>query len=214
MGLRLTLLALSVAAVGGCAGTPPPDWALDAHAALQDTVAAALQGDERTEAAGFARAQRALRRAGRTDLLARAELLRCAAHAARLDGGDCPGFHGLEADATAADHAYAALLSGRLQPAQSALLPEHHRRAAAGEAGAPGSTDDPLARLVAAATLLRAGQADRATVALAVDTASAQGWQRALQAWLQAQQRMAERAGDAAEAARVQRRLEAVIGPR
>ena len=50
-----------------------------------------------------------------------------------------------------------------------------------------------------------------ASAALAVDTASAQGWRRPLLAWLRLQQLRAERAGDATEALRLGRRIELVL---
>ena len=62
------------------------------------------------------------------------------------------------------------------------------------------------------------GDDDRVTwvssldAALAVDTASAQGWRRPLIAWLTVQADQAQAAGDAGTAARARRRL-AVIAP-
>jgi hypothetical protein len=209
----LLMVALAVA-LAGCAGTPPPDWAADAKGALDRAVAAALEGNARVETVEFARARTQVARTGRPELLARVELMRCAAHAARLDIGPCAGFDALRADATAADRAYADYLAGRLEPADAPRLPEHHRRAAAGDAKALSATDDALGRLVAAATLLQSGRATPEVVAQAVDAASAQGWRRALLAWLHVQRRQAEQAGDAAEAARVQRRIDVAGGTR
>jgi len=209
----LVTLALG-ALLAGCVGTPPPDWAADAKGALDRAVAAALEGHARVEAVEFERARTQVARTGRPELLARVELVRCAAHAARLDVGPCEGFEALRADATADDRAYADYLAGRLAPPDAARLPEHHRRAAAGDAKALAVTDDALGRLVAAATLLQSGRATPDVVAQAVEAASAQGWRRALLAWLQVQRRQAERAGDAAEAARVQRRIDVAAGVR
>lgn len=207
--------ALTMAAMlAACAGTPPPDWAADAHGAMQRTQAAALAGEARIEAVEFQLALTQIARTGRTDLLARAELMRCAAHAASLAGGDCPGFEAHRADATPADIAYADYLAGRLLPADLPLLPPVHQAAARGEQGGLAAIEDSLTRLVAAATVLQAGRASDATVALAVDTASAQGWRRAVLAWLTVQQRRAEGAGDAPEAARLQRRIDAAGGTR
>ena len=209
--LQLAAAAL-IACVAGCAGTPPPEWAADAHAAMQQTVAAALDGRPRVEQDEVARAREQLSRTGRIDLLARAELLRCAAHAARLDDAGCPGFEGHRADADPADRAYADYLAGRLDAADLSLLPAAQQAAARGDAQAPARIDDPLARLVAASTLLRAGRAGPEAVALAVDAASAQGWRAALLAWLQVQKHFALRDGDAALAQRVQRRIDAAAG--
>jgi hypothetical protein len=50
-------------------------------------------------------------------------------------------------------------------------------------------------------------QASPQLVALAVDTASQQGWRRPLLAWLGVQEQLAEARGDATEAARVRRRI-------
>ena len=76
--------------------------------------------------------------------------------------------------------------------------------------GGVAGIDDPLARLISAAVMLRQQHADPALVALAVDTASGQGWRRPLLAWLGVQRQLAEARGDTAEAARVQRRMELV----
>ena len=48
----------------------------------------------------------------------------------------------------------------------------------------------------------------------AADTASAQGWRRPLLAWLDVQARLADERGDAAEAARLRRRMGLVEPPR
>ncbi len=206
-GSRFGLSALALLA--GCAGTPPPDWALEAHGAMARTLDAALQGDARVEAAEFERARAQLSRTGRPGLLARAELMRCAAHVARLDLGPCPGFESLRIDADAADRAYADHLLGRADAAAVALLPAHHQAVQRRGEAALAGVGDPPARPVGAATLLQQGRAGPGTVALAVETASERGWRRALLAWLGVQRRMAEQRGDAAEAARVQRRLDA-----
>jgi hypothetical protein len=203
------LVMLAALALASCAGTPPPGWALDAQSAMQATLAAALDGDDRLEAAEFARAKTQIGRTGRTDLLARAELMRCAAHTARLDLGPCEGFEARRVDAAPTDRAYADHLTDQLSEADAALLPAHHRALRQrGEAALPG-IEDPLGRLVGAAVLMRSGRAGPATVQVAVDTASAQGWRRALLAWLGVQRRLAEQAGDAAAAQRVQRRIDA-----
>jgi hypothetical protein len=67
---------------------------------------------------------------------------------------------------------------------------------------------DPLARLVAAGALLKAGRITPADIAAAVDTASSQGWRRPLLAWLGVQEQRARAAGDAAAVERLRRRIE------
>lgn len=71
---------------------------------------------------------------------------------------------------------------------------------------------DPLSRLVAASALVRAGQGSPEVVAMAVDTASAQGWTRPLLAWLGWSAQRAEAAGQTTEAQRLRRRM-ALLAP-
>ena len=70
-----------------------------------------------------------------------------------------------------------------------------------------------MSTLVAAGVMLQRGTLSPAVLAVAVDTASAQGWRRPLLAWLGLQLKAAEAAGDAAEAERLRRRIALVQGP-
>ena len=217
-GALTSALALAIAlaiavAIAACAGgPPPPDWQLNAHGALDRAVAAYLAGDTRLADAEFDRAQRELSRTGRADLLARAALLQCAAQVASLEQTACAGFGPYRADAPAAERAYAAYLAGQASPADLALLPPAQQAVAAAGAGAAADAAlaairDPVSRLVAAGALLLAGRASPATITLAVDTASAQGWRRPLLAWLGVAAQRADAAGAADEAARLRRRI-------
>ncbi|WP_326535889.1 hypothetical protein [Pseudorhodoferax sp.] len=195
-----------LALLAGCAARAPvPDWQGNAHAALQAAVAATLEGQPRVAEAEMARARDEIARTGRPALLARAELVLCAARVASLDLDGCPRYAALAVDAEAPERAYAAYLYGQVDAVQAALLPAAQQRAAQGAAAA--GVDDPLARLVAAAVQLRQGRASAADVEAAVQAASSQGWRRPLLAWLGAQLRGAEGAGDAGEAERIRRRL-------
>ena len=208
---HLTAL-LVVVALAGCSSTPPPpDWQMNARGALDAFTTAYMTGNARVEAE-FSRARSALSATGQPELVARAELLRCAAQVASLVLQPCDGFEPLRQDAPAAERAYAAYLAGQAQPSDAALLPADQRAALAGGAGAVKGIADPLSRLVAAGVLMRMGRATPEVMALAVDTASAQGWRRPLLAWLGVQAQRAEAAGAAEEAARIRRRM-ALVAP-
>jgi hypothetical protein len=187
---------------------------MNAKGSLERATDAYLSGNDRVEAAEFARARAEIARTGRADLLARAELTRCAARVASLVFDDCPGFAALAQDAPAAERAYAEHLAGKGTAQSAALLPPTQRDVAAGKASATslGGVADPFSRLVAAGVLFRTGQAEPAVLALAADTASAQGWRRPLLAWLNVQLKRAEAGGDAAEASRLRRRIDLVLG--
>lgn len=190
---------------------------MNAKGSAERAAEAWLVGDSRIEAAEFARVRRELSSTGRVDLLARAELLRCATRVASLVFEPCAGFEALAPDAAPAEQAYARYLMGTAQPADAALLPEAHRGLAGGNAApdaAVAAIKDPLSQLVAAGVLLRGGRATPGVLATAADTASAQGWRRPLAAWLTLQLQRAQAAGAQEEAARLQRRIDLVLGAR
>ncbi len=223
LGMRPLWRALLLcAALGACASKPPaPDWQMNAHGSSEKATQAYLTGNTRVAQQEWARARRELGSTGRLDLVARAELLRCAAQSASLalDQG-CEEFETLRLDAAAPEQAYADYLAGRkLTAAQVAVLPPAQRAVAAALAGpnaaasasALAAVEDPLSRLVAAAALLKAGQAGPETARLAVDAASAQGWRRPLIAWLTLQAEWAKAAGDLPVADHARRRLGVIV---
>lgn len=180
---RLWLLAL----LAGCSGGPvPPDWQSNSHSALNAFQSYYLKGDTRAATLEFDRAVAELRSTGRGDLVARAELLRCAVRAASLEFDNCPGFEKLRADAGAEELAYSDFLSGKNERT---------------------GTEDPLSRLVSHGVRFNSGKATPESISAAVDIASAQGWRRPLLAWLGVQEKRAEAAGDRAAAERIRRRI-------
>lgn len=210
------LLALPLLALAACGSTPPPpDWQMNARSSAESASEAWLAGNDRIDAAAFARARSEVARTARPDLVARVELLRCATRVAALDFSPCAGFEAVANDAAPAEQAYARYLSGTAAPGDAALLPAAHR-ALVGVSG-PASdavlsaVEDPQSRLIAAAVLFRRGEATPGTITQAVNTASDRGWRRPLLAWLQVQQQRAAAAGATDEAARIQRRVDLLL---
>jgi len=218
--------------LGACASAPPPpDWQANAFAALGSATSAYLEGNTRIADFEFKRARAEIARTGRLDLMARAELVRCAAQVASLDFSACTGYEALAADALPAEQHYANFLAGRWDQLKPELLPQPYRelvaqaRDTAQAAVAPGSTSatappansqlvkitDPLARLIATALLLKTERVTPTEIGLAADFASNQGWRRPLLAWLGVQLKQAQAAGDASAAASLQRRIDLVL---
>ena len=208
--LRACGAALGAAVLlSACSSKPPvPDWQMNAQASVQKATDAYLSGHARVEKLEWDRARAEVARTGRPDLLARLELLRCAAEVASLVPAPCERFEPLRADAAVPERVYADYLAGRVQPQEVALLPEAQRKVAVSpDAAALGTVQDPLSRLVAAGVLFRSGRASPAVIEVAIDTASAQGWRRPLMAWLGLQLERADAAGDQNAAAALRRRL-------
>jgi len=185
--MRAGVLA-AAALLASCAGGPT-DWQLNARAALAQYQRYYLAGDTPLAEREFAQARAEIARTGRADLLARAELVRCAIRTASLEFDDCPGFEALRADAGTEEIAYAEYLAGR------------SARAATGE---------PLSRLVAAGVRLKTATLAPDGIANAIEVASSQGWRRPLLAWLTVQAKRAEEGGDQAALRRIHRRIELI----
>jgi hypothetical protein len=176
----------------GCGGGQQPlDWQMNALQALQSFQRHYFAGHSELAEAEFKSARAELARTGRADLVARAELVRCAVRAASLEFDDCPGFEALRYGARREELAYADYLAGRARHSVG---------------------DDPLSRLVAAAVSLKSGGINPAGVSAAIDIASAQGWRRPLLAWLGVQEKRAADAGDSETAARIRRRIDLISG--
>ena len=203
---RVPMLA-ALALLAACAGSPPaPDWQSNAQLALKNFEAAYLKGETSVAEAEFGRARKEILATGRADLVARAELVRCAVQVASLAFEGCPAFATLAEEAGAQDRAYEAYIAGRWQGLNGGLLPAQHR-AVVTSGTLPA---EPLSRLVAAGALLRAGRLAPPGLSSAIETASDNGWRRPLLAWLGVQQKRAADAGDAEAAARVGRRIDLI----
>ncbi len=208
---KFLLVSMLAACLAACGSKPvQPEWKSDASGSLKSFSQFYLKGESGAADAEFKRARIAMASTGRPDLMAHAELYRCATRVASLEYDDCPGFQPLAQDATAAERAYAAYLAGTWQGLDAALLPEQHRAVVQGKAGIAGIVD-PLSQLVAAGVLMKAGRISPADIKIATETASGQGWRRPLLMWLGVAHKRASEAGDLAEAARIQRRIDLAL---
>jgi len=132
--------AASVAALlAACADhPPPPEWQMNAKASLDLAVAAYFAGDARAEAQETALARDAVTSTGKPTLVARMELVRCAARTASLVVEPCAAYEAVALDADGAERAYAHYLAGRADAAEIAQLPAQHRAAASARNAAEG----------------------------------------------------------------------------
>jgi hypothetical protein len=185
-------LAVAALAIAACSSAPPaPEWQGNAAGGLQVFQNRYLAGDSKGAEDAFALARSDLTATGRADLVARAELIRCAAQVASLVFEPCTGFDPLRSDAGAEERAYADYLEGR---------------------ASRGASGEPFSQLVAYGVQMRTGRISPQGIGAAVDIASAQGWRRPLLAWLGVQLKRAEAGGDRETAARLKRRIELVSG--
>jgi predicted small lipoprotein YifL len=211
--MKSAILIALLLALAGCGNkTVPPSWKANASSSLEAYGDAYMKGDTGIADLEFTRARNEMASTGRPDLVAKAELYRCAVRVASLDFDGCPGFDALAQDAKPEERAYADYLAGRLDSVNASLLPEQHRAIVTGKGGLA-AIADPLSRLVAAGVLMRANRIAPADIALATDAASNQGWRRPLLVWLGVALKRAQAAGDSGEAARIRRRIDLASKP-
>ena len=205
--MRLIWIVI-VMGLAGCAGNRMiPDWQINAHGALKSSIMAYLVGNSKLATMEFSRARREISSTGRADLMARAELMRCAAQVASLEFNNCEPFQMMLQDAAAEERAYADYLEGNWVGLDTELLPAQHRAVLTVTGGTLNAIEDPLSRLVAAGVLLRKGILAPEDITIAVQTASDQGWRRPLLAWLGVAIRRAEQSNDKEEVLLIQRRI-------
>jgi len=211
----LALACLVLLAACGSGGPPPPDWKTDSADLIERYQKHALLGDNTLAERYFKQAVAATGGAGRVAETARLWLVRCATRRAMLIDDACAEYADLARIApNAADQAYYQFVTLRWEGLDASLLPRQHqdllRTPASKRREMLGKVDDPLARLLDASLLVMRQEADDATLALAAETASSQGWRQPLLTYLKLQQKQAAAQGNATELARLERRIQLV----
>lgn len=203
--MRRTLILALALALPACGGGPKPaDWKLDSISLIERYQKAELKGQNTLAERYFGQALAATAGAGRLAESARLHLTRCATRQASLSFEPCRGYLELARLADSAeDEAYHRFLTGQWDGLDTGRLPAQYRdfarnRDPARNAALIEKIDDPLSRLVAASVAVLRKEADEATLALATETASAQGWRKPLLVYLRLQEGRASQKGDAA----------------
>ncbi len=167
----------------------------------------------------FTKAVEEIKKSGELDLLGKVWLTRMALQVAVLDEpeeGDYPKIEA--AQSVPANRNFYLFLKGNAA-VDGPLLPAQYRTFFAalqgGNAAETGAAvakiDDPLSRLIAAGLAVRGHTENEALLQTAVETASRNGWKRALLAWLTRLAVFYEASGEAAKAAAVRQRIDLII---
>lgn len=215
MKVLLAIAGLIMLTACGSGGPPPPDWKTDSADLIARYKKQALLGENTLAERYFRQAVAATGGAGRVADTAHLWLVRCATRRAMLIDDACTEYADLaKIEPNAADQTYYQFLTLHWNAIDIALLPEQHRdlvRASPGtRAALLAGINDPLARLLDASLLVMRQEADGTTLALATETASAQGWRQPLLTYLKLQEKQAAAHGNTAEQTRLARRIQLV----
>ena len=210
---NVLLVALAVL-LSACGGKPPaPDWKLDSISLIEKYKKAELKGENKLADRYFEQALAAAGSAARLEETAKLQLIRCATRQASLSFEPCTGYLELAKFGTSAeDEAYHRFLGGQRDSLDSSKLPAQYRdfasnRDAAKNLGLLQKIDDPLSRLIAASVAAMRKQADEATLSLAAETASEQGWRKPLLVYLKLLESRADERGDTAGLEKLRARI-------
>jgi hypothetical protein len=217
MKILLTFATLILLAACGSGGPPPPDWKTDSADLIERYKKYALLGDNTLAERYFQQAVVATGGAGRVADTARLWLVRCATRRAMLIDDACTEYADLaRIEPDAADQAYYQFITLQWDVVDVARLPTQHRALVTAPAGKRNEVlaqiSDPLARLLDASLLVMRQESDAATLTLATETASSQGWRQPLLTYLKLQEKLAANQGNAAELDRLAQRIQLVEG--
>ncbi|HOJ52235.1 MAG TPA: hypothetical protein PLT64_07265 [Syntrophales bacterium] len=203
-----------------CGGPPAPGWLSTAVSRLDQFKAEYLGGRMDVAEMNYNLALTEIKKSGNMEVLGRAYLTKMALGVALLDSPPGEDFLAIQTLFPSAQNgSYYALLQGRFTDADPKALPEAYTKFAAACARGDEKTadtiveiKDPLSRLIACGifTLYKGDKEE--VLKMAVETASHQGWKRALTVYLKRLAAYYERMGRAGEAERMRSRL-SLMGP-
>lgn len=215
LGLLFLLLVIA-----GCSSKPVPAWIAAGHQQLETFKRDFLTGQPpQVTDLHFKMATEEIKKSGDLDLLGKAWLTRMALQTAVLEE-PAEGEYG-KIDAASplpANRNFYLFLTGKPGMVDDAFLPARYRPFlkslqggdAAGVVKRITEIDDPLSRLIAAGLAVRRGPENESLLQVAGETASQNGWKRALVAWLERLSRFYEKSGEFVKAATIRQRLDLI----
>ena len=215
---KLFFFLLPLLLMTGCGAKPAPVWISSGHKQLESFKQDFLTGrDSSITESHFRKAVEEIKKGGDADLLGKAWLTRMALQVAireELEEGEYLKIESVEP--VPANRNFYLLLKGDTGQVDVSLLPEAYRpfwkaflsRDATKAAASIAAIEDPIPRLIASGLAVSHRLENDAILRTAVETASRNGWKRALSAWLERLQSYYEAAGDVKNASAIRARID------
>ena len=215
---KLFFFLLPLLLMTGCGAKPAPVWISSGHKQLESFKQDFLTGREPaiTEI-HFRKAVEEIKKGGDADLLGKARLTRMALQVAvreEIEGGEYLKIDAVEP--VPVNRNFYLFLKGDTGQVDVSLLPEPYRpfwkaflsRDTANTAASIAAIEDPIPRLIASGLAVSHRLENDVILRTAVETASRNGWKRALFSWLERLQSYYEAAGDVKNASAIRARID------
>ena len=202
----------------GCGAKPAPVWISSGHKQLESFKQDFLTGrDSSITESHFRKAVEEIKKGGDADLLGKVWLTRMALQVAvreEIEGGEYLKIDAVEP--VPVNRNFYLFLKGDTGQVDVSLLPEPYRpfwkaflsRDTANTAASIAAIEDPIPRLIASGLAVSHRLENDVILRTAVETASRNGWKRALFSWLARLESYYEAAGDVKNASAIRARID------
>ncbi len=185
----ICLLMFSILLVGCGSSKPKPDWTDASFNQLDNYKKSYLSGKERIAEAYFNKAVDEIKSGGDLDILARAYLTKYACQVAVLEAFDDREYLRIDAvEPVLQNRNFHSFLKGDFNNVDESQLPQQYegflRAFKSGKKDDISKIDNPLSKLIVIGLLVKKNRDTETDLKLAIDTASQNGWKKALLAYL------------------------------
>lgn len=203
----------------GCGSKPVPDWTYAAFNQLEDYKKNYLSGKEYIAELHFNKAVNEIKKSGDLDILARAYLTKCAVQAAALEKIDDREYLKIDiAQPLSQNRSFYNFLIGNLDRVDEKLLPVQYQGffktyrngRLADMTDEISKIADPLSKLITTGFLVQQDKCNEGCLKIAVDTASRNGWKKALLIYLEKLQYFYETKKETEKATNVRNKIELI----
>jgi hypothetical protein len=204
--------------LGGCGFNQSPQWITNTNRDLENYKSDFLSGeDSRITDKRFRNAIEEIKKSGDIDLLAKAWLTRMAMQGAVLEEMEDSGYKEISDVKKYPDNEqYYLFLKGNASGVEGKALPKQYKKFIEAlktgdlpkvEKAITAMEDDPVSQMIASGVAIRSHIERETILQTAVDTASHNGWKRALLAWLKRLETFYQEAGNSAKATETRQRI-------
>ena len=212
------LLTFSIILLG-CGSKQVPDWTKASFNQLENYKINYLSGKEQSAELYFNKAIDEIKKSGDLEILARVYLTKYAVHVAVLDDFDDGEYLRIDAiQPVLQNRNFYRFLKGSFDTVDEKLLPQQYdgfmRACRKGNSedisNEISKIEDPLSKLIAIGLLVQKNTYDEGILKIAIDTASHNGWKRALLVYLDKLQSFYEMKKETQKAANIKQKIQLI----